>query len=163
MDYLPILIVGILVAMFGKRPLKIDRNGINLIKQFEGFSSTIYLDAAGLPTIGYGHLIKNDEDFSGGITEDDATKLMYSDLSRFESSVNRLVTVPLSQSQFNALVSFTYNVGVSAFENSTLLKVLNAGDYIGATEQLTRWDIAGGRKLSGLTTRRKLEQEVFLS
>lgn len=163
MDSVIFLAIGIIALMFGKRPLKLNSVGINLIKQFEGFSPVVYLDAAGHPTIGYGHLIRDGESFTDGISTNDAHYLMLDDVKRFEDAINQSVTVPLSQSQFNSLVSFAYNVGVSAFENSTLLGRLNAGDYIGATEELERWNRAGGRVLAGLVNRRKLEQDAFWS
>ena len=83
-------------------------------------------------------------------------------LKRFEKTVNDLVKVPLTQNQFDALVSLTYNIGTGAFEKSTLLKKLNTGDYQGAADQFTVWNKGGGKVLQGLVNRRAKEKEVFL-
>ncbi len=84
------------------------------------------------------------------------------DLKKFESAVNTAVKVPINQNQFDALVSLTYNIGIGAFKDSTLLKKLNVKDYKGAAEQFPRWNRGGGRVLNGLVKRRKIEMELFL-
>lgn len=95
-------------------------------------------------------------------TLEQAKEYFAHDLNRFESSVNKLVEVPLSQNQFDALVSLTYNIGQTAFSNSTLLKKLNAKDYQGAADQFLRWNKGGGKVMKGLVRRREAERALFL-
>lgn len=141
--------------------MKTSKAGVDFIKQMEGFSAHVYKDVAGYPTIGYGHLIKTGESYVT-ITEEYATKLMASDLVPFENCVNDSVKLPLTQLQFNALVSFTYNVGQQAFKGSTLLRTLNDGFYRNAANQFLRWNKAGGKVVRGLQIRRHMEMEMFL-
>ena len=145
------------------KPKTLDQNGIDLIKQFEGLSLTVYDDVAGYPTIGYGHLLLPNEHNVQSITLEQAEQFLRYDVRRFEVAVNEGVKVPISQNMFNSLVSFSYNVGVNAFKDSTLLRVLNGGDYIEAVNQLTRWNKAGGAFVQGLANRREHEQELFFS
>lgn len=148
--------------------MQISEKGLNLIKKFEGFSSSPYLCPANVPTIGYGNTFYEDgtkvtlDDES--ISEDRATELLkYITDKTFSSFVNRAVDVELNQNQFDALVSFAYNLGNGSLEQSTLLKKLNAGDYDGAADEFLRWNRAGGKILAGLTKRRTEERELFLS
>lgn len=136
---------------------------MNLIKQFEGFSSRIYLDAAGLPTIGYGHLLRAGEAemFKNGITEPVAQALLIKDVLRAEQAVLRLITVPLSNGQFDALVSFTFNLGGGALQRSTLRRKLNRGEYDEVPTEFMKWVWAGGRKLKGLVNRRAAEAIMY--
>lgn len=146
--------------------MKTSDSGIKLIKQFEGFMSKPYLDAAGVPTIGYGStfyangqpVLMKDE----AITEEQASNLMLNVLVKFEDAVNKSVTVPLNQNQFDALVSLTYNIGIAAFKNSTLLERLNAGLYKDAAEQFSRWVYSNKVVLKGLQKRRDQEKTLFL-
>ncbi len=139
--------------------------GIDLICSFEGKRLVAYDDGVGVWTIGFGTTI-----YPNGIkvkkgdtcTEAQAKQYMQNDLKRFERAVNDAVTVPLNQNQFDALVSLTYNIGAGAFNNSTLLKKLNAGDYKGAANQFDVWNKAGGRVMQGLVNRRAKEKELFL-
>lgn len=144
---------------------KISGAGLEALKAREGFRASVYLDTAGKKTIGYGHLIGAFESFGSFISEQVAAELLASDASTAEDAVAALVTVPISQDQFDALVSFTFNVGVSAFRNSTLLKLLNAGQYDAAREQLGQWVYVtrGGVKVadSGLLNRRGSEMMQF--
>jgi len=142
--------------------MKTSSKGLSLIKSSEGVVLKVYLDAVGLPTIGYGHLIKTGEHFTT-ITLQEAEDLLRKDLVQFENGVNKLVTVALNQNQFDALVSFAFNLGVGNLASSTLLKKLNSGDYKGAANEFGRWNKASGRVLSGLTTRRQNEMNLFLS
>src|SRR4051794_16225091 len=116
--------------------------GIALIKEFEGFSAAPYKDGAGLMTIGYGHKIQPGELFDR-ISDDTADALLRDDLQEAEDAVNRLVTVALNQNQFDAMVSFTFNLGEGRLHESTLLALLNSGNYSGASAQITRWKYIG--------------------
>ena len=135
----------------------ITQNGLNLIKRFEGFSSTVYICPAGYPTIGYGHVVKDDEDFSAGISEAQAEALLRQDAAIAERGVLRLINVPLTNGQFDALVSFTYNLGGGALQRSTLRRKINREEHAEVPEQFMRWVWAGGRKLKGLVRRRQAE------
>ena len=139
----------------------ISNEGLKLIKESEGFRTRKYLDAAGKPTIGYGHLIKDGENLEE-IDEAYAENLLREDVSTAENAIKRYVKVPINQNQYDALTSFVFNLGSKNFENSNLRKKLNSGDYTGASEELTRWVYAGGRKLKGLETRREKERKLFL-
>lgn len=139
----------------------ITQNGIDLIKRFEGFSATVYICPAGYPTIGYGHVVKEGEDFSKGISESQAENLLRQDAQIAERAVLRLITVPLTDGQFDALVSFTYNLGGGALQRSTLRRVINRGEHPEVPRQLMRWVWADGRKLKGLIRRREAEAILF--
>ncbi|XQQ05069.1 MAG: lysozyme [Leptolyngbya sp. IPPAS B-1204] len=138
----------------------INAKGLRLLKSFEGLRLQAYQDSVGVWTIGYG----TTSGVRPGmvITEAQAEALLRRDLDRFERAVSDLVKVPLSDDQFSALVSFTYNVGEGALASSTLLRLLNQRNYQGAADQLLRWDKAGGSTLPGLTRRRKAERALFL-
>jgi lysozyme len=138
---------------------------LDLIKRIEGLRLTPYLDAAGYWTVGYGHKLTSTE-LAGGaktrtITEPDALLLLIDDVDYAASQVARLVHVPLSQGQLDALTDFTYNLGVERLAGSTLLKLLNLGNYVDAGRQLVRWDMAGGEHLAGLTLRRQAELALW--
>ncbi len=139
---------------------KISQSGVELIKKFEGYSAKRYADVAGKSTIGYGHLIREGENYTE-ITKDDAEALLRMDINYAERAVQRNVSVPLTQGQYDALVSFTYNLGEGNLRSSTLLKKLNAGDYDSAASEFLRWVYAGGKKIKGLENRRKKEAELF--
>lgn len=141
--------------------LALGKDGLELIKSFEGCVLKVYLDAIGLPTIGYGHLIKPGESFTK-ITQKEAEELLKSDAQIFVDGVNKLLEVSVSQNQFDALVSLAFNIGLGNFEKSTLLRLLNAGDFAGAALQFVRWNKAGGKVLAGLTRRREAETKLFL-
>jgi|TARA_E500000318_G_C3478931_1_gene179640 lysozyme len=139
--------------------MNISQNGIDLIKEFEGCRLEPYLCAANVLTIGYGHTKDVVENMS--ITEDTAESLLKDDLRVFEDDVTRLVEVPLLQNQFDALVSWTFNLGAGNLKTSTMLKVLNAGEYKNVPEQMKRWNKASGKVLEGLTRRREAEALLF--
>lgn len=141
--------------------MKISHAGLALIKSFEGLRLTSYRCPAGVWTIGYGHTITAKPDMT--ITEEQAEDLLLGDLRHFEKCVSKHIAVPLEQHQFDALVSFCYNVGCGALMKSTLRRKLNAGDYEGAADELLRWNKAGGKELRGLTRRRKAERAMFLA
>ena len=139
-----------------------NKTGLELIKNFEGFSANKYYDLANKPTIGYGHLIKDGEDFTV-ITEAEAENLLKSDMQIAEEAVLRNVAVKLNENQFSALVSFVYNLGEGAFASSTLLKKLNRQKYLDVPEQILRWHRVGSRPYKGLISRRAAEAELFIS
>jgi len=141
--------------------MNISQKGINLIKNFEGCRLTAYKCPANILTIGYGHT-GSDVHTGQKITQEEAEKLLRQDLIVHCNNVSRLVKVPLNQNQFDALVSFEYNVGYGAFMNSTLLKLLNQKKYKEASEQFGRWKFAGGKILAGLVKRREAEKQLFL-
>ncbi len=140
--------------------------GLDLIKQFESFRAAPYLCPAGVPTIGYGCTVYEDGNEvtldDDPITEAQADTMLRAILGRYEAAVQRYVQVDVDQWQFDALVSFAYNVGNEALRGSTLLRLLNGGDVAGAANQFLRWDKAGGRTLPGLTRRRQAERRLFL-
>jgi lysozyme len=140
---------------------QINRNGLELIKSSEGCVLQTYDDGVGVPTIGYGHTVG--VIWGQTITQEQAEELLKQDLNYFEKEVTRLVTVLLTDNQFSALVSFNFNVGTGAFAESTLLRFLNQGDYIGASKQFGRWVNGGGKEMAGLVFRRSLERELFLT
>jgi len=142
-------------------PMTVSPAGIAFIKQQEGLTLTPMPDAGGA-AIGYGHEIAAGS-FAAGITLDQAEALLASDIATVESTINGAVTVPLSQQQFDALADFVYNVGSGAFLSSTLLRMLNAGDYAGAAAQFSRWVHSGNQVLPGLQSRRLAESQLFTS
>lgn len=152
---------GALVWWWKMKNMRISEKGLDGIKAHEGLVLHVYDDGVGFATIGYGHLIKPGESFTE-ITEAEATELLRRDVAVAERAVNRLVKVPVTQDQFDALVSFTFNLGEGSLERSTLLKKLNAGDYNGAANEFPRWVRAGGRVLAGLVNRRNDERELFV-
>lgn len=134
----------------------------SIVKGHEGLELIAYKDGGGVWTIGWGH---TGAEVRAGmlITLAQAEELLTNDLRSAEGHINTSVLVPLTQNQFDALVSFVFNVGGGAFESSTLLKLLNAGDYGGAANQLPRWNKDNGRIVQGLTNRREAERKLFLS
>ena len=146
--------------------MQTSEKGIALIKQFEGCKLTAYQDSVGVWTIGYGWTQPVDgKPIRAGMTikQETAERLLKTGLVIYESDVSRLVKVGLTQGQFDALVSFTYNLGARSLSTSTLLRKLNAGDYAGAADEFLRWNKAGGKVLNGLTRRREAERALFLS
>ncbi len=145
---------------------KINKASLDLIKSFEGLRLNAYQDSVGVWTIGYGHtamagLPKPVRGMS--ITTQEAEALLLSDLKKYEKPVIDLVKVPLNDNQYGALVSFVYNLGAGNFKGSTLLKKLNQGDYKSVPNEMMKWDKAGGKRLAGLTRRRKEEGKLFMS
>lgn len=144
--------------------MRISEKGLDLIKDFEGLRLDAYPDPAtgGAPyTVGYGHT--GDDVYPGlRISEDVADRLLEADVLRFEKGVTDLVKAPsLLQHEFDALVSFAFNVGLENLKNSTLLIKLNAEDYLGAANEFVRWNKAAGKVMSGLTRRREAEARLF--
>ena len=143
--------------------MQFSTTGLELLKKLEGFRAKPYADSGGKMTVGYGHLIVPGDGVALGDIIDPvkATELLTKDVQRTVDGVNDNVTSTITQNQFDALVIFVYNVGVTAFKNSTLLKMLKAGDIKGASEQLLRWDKVNGVSVSGLHNRRVAEQTLF--
>ena len=133
---------------------------IALVKRFEGFRPGPYLCPAGVPTIGYGHT-QGVTLSSPPIREEQASGMLVRDLGSFAHLVEGLVHVPVTQSQFDALVSFAYNLGAAALAKSTLLQRLNAGDTAGAAQEFARWVHRGQQVLTGLVARRAAERAMF--
>lgn len=142
--------------------MNISDQGLELIKSFEGCKLEAYQDVKGVWTIGIGH---TGSDVSDGvcITEDQAMDYLRQDVGWAEQVVNNLVTTALTQNQFDALVDFVYNAGSGNFENSTLLRLVNAGDFDAAAQEFPKWDHAGGVVVEGLLRRREAERDLFLS
>lgn len=145
--------------------MKTSTAGQDLIKRWEGFSLTPYVCPAGLPTIGWGHVISRLDSvrWAGGISREQAEALFALDVRVAESGVASLITAPLNANQHAALVSFTFNLGAGRLRASTLRRKLNALDYAGAAGEFGRWVYGGGKKLRGLVARREEERRLFLS
>ena len=146
----------------------LSENGLRFIAQWEAFVANPYNDAANHATIGYGHLMHEgpvtDADirqYPNGITQNQAMGLLRQDAAIAEAAVRDNVTVALNQNQFDALASFTFNVGAGAFRGSTLLREVNAGNFDAVPDQMGRWVNAGGRRLRGLENRRAAEGALF--
>jgi len=140
--------------------MKIGPKGMALIQEFEGCKLTSYLDSVGVCTVGWG---STGEDVKPGltITQAQADRRLRDHLAGVEARIDVLVKVPLTQNQFDALCSFTYNLGAGALRTSTLLQLVNLGDFAAASKQFLRWDKAGGKPLAGLTRRRRAEMALF--
>ena len=139
--------------------MKISAEGLALIKKFEGCELEAYQDAVGVWTIGYGHIKGVKEGMT--ITKQQAEEMLLEELVEYENYVLEAVNHQLDQCMFDALISWTYNLGPSNLNASTMLKVLNAGDYDGVPEQIKRWNKAGGKVLQGLVRRREAEALLF--
>ena len=141
--------------------MKFSEAGLDLIKRSEGFRPHVYKDVAGVPTVGYGHKLLAGEHFANGIDEPTALRILALGVAGAEAAVSRMVKVPLTQGQFDALVDWTYNLGAGRLASSTMLKVLNQGHYDQALEQLMLWVHAGGKEQPGLVARRNEERILW--
>ena len=154
--------------------MQMSEHGLGLLQKWEGFELKLYKDSAGLPTIGVGHLLTKSEltsgkivingipvRYSGDLTNQQVLDLLSQDLKPSEQAVNNCVKVALNQNQFDALVSFAFNVGNPAFAASTLLKMLNQKQYADVPAQLLRWVRSGGQIVQGLLNRRKNEISLW--
>ena len=139
--------------------MKTSEEGISLIKKFEGCKLEAYLDAVDVPTIAYGRT--KDVKIGDICTQQQAEDWLEEELVEYEGYVNEAVKVELTQPQFDSIVSWTYNLGPSNLNRSSMLRVLNASDYDNVPEQIMRWNKAGGRVLAGLVRRREAEAEMF--
>jgi lysozyme len=144
--------------------LKTSAAGIALIERFEGLKLRAYQDGNGRWTAGYGHLETSSQAALGAAffeTQAQAEADLCADLATAEAAVNRLVTVPLTQGQFDSLVSWTYNEGQGRLASSSLLRLLNAGSYTGAAKAFGSWEIIAGKHSDGLAARRDAEVALF--
>ena len=155
-------------AAAGKGTRNLSRKGAAFIAHFEGFRPTLYDDPVGHCTIGCGHLVHHGptngsepDEFKRGITRERALELLQQDAETAATEIARSVKVKLNQQQVDALISFAFNVGNGAFHESTLLKLLNTGDFASVPAQLGRWTKAAGRDLPGLVRRRDAEGALF--
>lgn len=149
--------------------MQLSANGLDFIKAREGLMLEAYFDVAGIPTIGYGHTssaTSADVVNKKKISHTKAEELLVDDVEVFEDAVNSYINVPMNQNQFDAFVSFAYNIGVGGFLSSTARKRFNRGDTEGAAEAMTWWDKATvngvTRQVKGLVRRRALERDLFL-
>mgnify|MGYP003598693782 CR=1 FL=1 len=146
--------------------MKISQNGLDIIHESESFSSVPYLCPSKIPTIGWGNTYYEDGTKvtlnDKPISQKKGDELFSFILSEFETQILNLVKVPLNQNQFDALVSFAYNVGIGNFKQSTLLKKLNNSDFIGASLEFKKWNKSNSKVLKGLVRRRLKEKELFL-
>lgn len=144
---------------------KIPKIATQLVAYFEGFSPTVYVCAAGVKTVGYGHALKQGEDekFKNGITEEEGRELLEQDMLQAGGSVYRLTKVSLSEGQYAALISFCFNLGGGAYQRSTLRSMLNREEYLEAADEFPKWCWGGGKRLAGLYKRRIRERQIFLS
>lgn len=142
--------------------LVISAAGLAGITQYEGEVRKVYLDPVAIPTVCVGHTATvTRKDVGRTFTETQCAELLKADTAAAQAAVARLVKAPVTQAQYDALVSFTFNVGGGALASSTLLKKLNAGDCHGAAAQFDRWNKAKGQVLPGLTKRRAWERSIF--
>ena len=139
----------------------ITQRGLDFIKSFEAFSEYSYYCPAGNKTIGWGHVIKDTETIEEPLSEEDGEILLKKDVQSSERAVFRNISVPLSDNQFDALVSFTFNCGAGALQRSTLRMKVNRGEYGEAAEEFSRWCKIGGKTSKGLLRRRLAEKEMF--
>jgi len=139
--------------------MNLGYKGTDLLKFYEGCKLVAYQDSVGVWTIGYGHTKGVYEGMT--ITQEQAEQMLLDELKEYESYIDDLVTVPLNQNQFDALVVWVYNLGPTNFRKSTLLKELNNGNYQAVPIEIKRWNKAGGQVLEGLIKRRKAEANLF--
>lgn len=140
----------------------IHEAGLALIRHFEGFSPVVYLDAAGHATIGYGHLVREGEEWDT-LSAAEAEDLLRQDVAVAERAVMRFIHGPLNDDRFAALVSFTFNLGAGALQRSTLRQKVNRGEHEDVPQELLRWVWADGRRLEGLRRRREAEGALYRS
>lgn len=140
--------------------MALSQAGLALIKSFEGCCLKAYLDSIGIPTIGYGHI--DGVKLGDVITQEQADQFLQDDVESKVKDVNKALAVEVTQAQFDALVSFTFNLGTKKLKKSTLLRRINKGEADDCADEFLRWDRAGGGVVAGLTRRRKAEREMFV-
>lgn len=144
--------------------MKVSNKGLELIKEFEGFSSVAYLCSAKKATIGYGNTFWEDGTpikIGEQISKERAETLLKHVVDNFSVAVEVDIKIEVTQNQFDAMVSLAYNIGLGAFKNSTLLRQLNRGNFVGASQEFLRWNKSNGKPLLGLTRRREREKILF--
>ncbi len=139
-----------------------SKEAISLIKDFEGLRLKGYLCPAGIRTIGYGHVLAVNETFDN-IDALEAEELLFQDILKAEAIVSRNIKIDLNQGQFDALISFTFNLGAASLQRSTMRQKINRHEHEEIPKELMRWIYAGGRMLSGLVRRRGAEAEMYVS
>lgn len=154
--------------------MKFSQKGKQALGEMEGCRLEVYLDSGGAPTVGIGHLLTQSERRSGkivlgnteghyreGLTLEQVYQLLDQDLAPVEKAINESVKVPLTQNQYDTLVAWVFNVGISAFKGSTLLRKLNAGDYEVIPSELRKWKFDNGVVVAGLVNRREKEIKIW--
>lgn len=157
-----VAILGFFLIRGRSLNMQISETGKDIIRNLEGFSATRYPDGKGY-SIGYGHQILPGESFVEPISKEIGELLLESDSAKSEKIVNSSVKVPLKQNQFDALVSFVYNVGANAFKNSSMLRYINSGRNDLAADEFNRWVYYQGSVNKGLVARREKEKKLFLT
>jgi len=152
-------IIGQLLQIQRTKNMNISQEGLGLIKKFEGCELEAYVCAAGVWTIGYGSTKGVKE--GDNISQEEADKLLLHEMDEYEGYITDNVTVDLKQNQFDSLVSWVFNLGPTNLKASTMLKVLNLGNFEGVPEQMKRWNKANGKTLDGLIRRREAEALLF--
>ncbi len=143
---------------------KLGRGGLKLLKRLEGLSLEVYKDSGGFETVGYGHKMMITEMYENNtITLDFAEELLLDDVKTAEWTVNKRVAVSLEQHEFDALCIFCFNIGITAFSESTLLRKLNEGDSLEVPEEMLRWIYVKGTKTRGLVRRRLATAKLFIN
>jgi len=142
-----------------RNKMKISEDGLELIKKFEGCETTAYQDSVGVWTIGFGHTKGVEEGQTCSI--EDAESMLADEMDEYEGYINNMVKVDLQQHEFDALVAWVYNLGPTNLGESTMLKVLNGGQFDRVPEEMNRWTRAGGKILEGLVRRRQAESLMF--
>jgi lysozyme len=143
--------------------MKVSQHGLDFIAHEEGEVLHVYKDPVGVDTIGIGHALRPGESYPSGITHQQALSLLASDCGVAEGAINADVKVALAQNAFDSLCSFTFNLGTGALASSTLLKLLNQGDFSGAAAEFPKWCKADGVVNAGILARRQREQALFLT
>ena len=149
-------------ALNAALPMDVSPSGQSFIKSQEGFAPTRHNDA-GHQAIGYGHDIVAGDDIPARIDRSQANNIFLNDMARVAGFLQSVLKVSVTQNQFDALASLAYNIGFGAFRSSTLLRLLNQGNYRGAAAQFPRWNQSAGRVDDGLVRRRRSEQQLFNS
>lgn len=146
-----------------KQEISYSQNAIDMIKQFEGLRLSTYKCTSGRNSIGYGTTYIDNQPIASNlrITEDKASELLVKDVEKISKQISNLLRVNITQNQFDALVSFAYNIGINQFARSALLRLININDIEGASKQFIRWNKSSGVEQSGLTRRRIAEADLF--
>ena len=134
---------------------------IDMVKKFEGLRLQPYQDCIGHNTVGWGHLVLPGEDFSNGITLEQAEALLQQDLQRTQEGLEDALDVILNDNQYSACLDFCFNLGCRTFTQSTLCRLINQGEYDKASDEFPKWSHAGGHVIRGLLTRRIAEMDLF--